>query len=54
MNIQKVSIDSLKYWANGDVTISETVKTPSMEEFEKQLLSKAQNKETFRVIFEEN
>ncbi|MFA6090376.1 MAG: hypothetical protein WC774_01220 [Candidatus Gracilibacteria bacterium] len=52
MNIQKVSIDSLKYWTNGDVTISETVKIQSMEDFQNQHVSKAQTEQALRSIFE--
>ncbi len=52
MNIREVNSDSLNFWFGGSAVISETVKTPSMEEFEKQKISKTQTEQALRSIFE--
>lgn len=52
MNWHKVSTDTLEYWFGGNQVISETAKIQSMEDFQRQKVSKKQTEQALRAIFE--
>lgn len=52
LNGQKVSTDSLNFWFAENKVISETTKIQSMEDFQRQKVSKKQTEQALKSIFE--